>query len=110
MRKTIALLCLLAVASLAGGCVNVRADASGFGSGGDSPRASVPPDPASDPRSLSDLQRENAQLRARLATLETQYRQWRAAVDARKDEIHALKDQRDALEKQRDRYKDAVDD
>jgi len=110
MRKTIALLCLLAVASLAGGCLNVRADASGLGSGGDSPRASVPPDPASDPRGLADLQRENAQLRSRLGGLEAQHRQWQAAIDARKSEIHSLKKQRDALEKERDRYKDALED
>ncbi|HUT01447.1 MAG TPA: hypothetical protein VM031_03260 [Phycisphaerae bacterium] len=110
MRKTIASLCLLAVASLAGGCLNVRADASGFGAGGDSPRASVPPDPASDPRGLGDLQRENAQLRSRLAELEAQHRQRQATIDAQKSEIHSLKKQRDALEKERDRYKDAIED
>jgi septal ring factor EnvC (AmiA/AmiB activator) len=110
MHKTIASLCLLAVASLAGGCLNVRADASGLGAGAHSPRASVPPDPASDPRGLGDLQRENAQLRSRLAELEAQHRQSQATIDAQKSEIHSLKKQRDALEKERDRYKDAIED
>ena len=109
MRKMIAVVCLLAAGCLLAGCVNVKADASGMGKGGE-PRYSSPPPPASDPRSVSDLQRENAQLRQTLADLEKNHADWQAAIDRQKDEIRDLKRQRDELKKDRDRYKKALKD
>ncbi len=108
MRTMMALLCLLAVGLLLAGCVDVKADASGFGQGDRARYTSAPPDPASDPRSISDLQRENAQLRQRLATLEKEHEDWQSAIDRQKDGIHDLKRQRDDLKKDRDRYKKAL--
>jgi septal ring factor EnvC (AmiA/AmiB activator) len=108
MRKMTALLCLLAAGSLLVGCVDVKADASGLGRGDGTRYTSAPPDPASDPRSISDLQRENAQLRERLATLEKAHAGWQSAIDRQKDGIHDLKRQRDDLKKDRDRYKKAL--
>jgi len=104
-----ALLCLLAVGLLLAGCVDVKADASGFGRGDRARYTSAPPpDPASDPRSISDLQRENAQLRERLAALEKAHAGWQSAIDRQKDGIRDLKRQRDDLKKDRDRYKKAL--
>jgi septal ring factor EnvC (AmiA/AmiB activator) len=109
MRNMMALLCLWAAGSLLAGCVNVQADASGFGKGdGTRYTSAPPPDQASDPRSISDLQRENAQLRGRLAELEKQHAGWQSAIDRQKDRIHALQRQRDDLKKDRDRTKKAL--
>ncbi len=109
MRTTSILLCLLSAGLLLTGCIDINADARGFGGGGVREQA-PPPDPASDPRSVADLQRENAQLRQTLAQLEKNRQGWQAAIDRQEDDIDALKDQRDRLEKQRDRAKDALDD
>jgi septal ring factor EnvC (AmiA/AmiB activator) len=109
MRNMMALLCLLAAGLLLAGCVDIKADASGFGRGDRARYTSAPPpDPASDARSISDLQRENAQLRGRLAELEKQHEGWQSAIDRQKDGIHDLKRQRDDLKKDRDRYKKAL--
>jgi septal ring factor EnvC (AmiA/AmiB activator) len=107
MLKTIALICLVAAGSLLAGCIDVRADASGLGRG-DQPGYTSAPPPASDPRSIPDLQRENAQLRDRLARLEKDHAGWQAATDRQKDEIRDLKRQRDDLKKDRDRWKKAA--
>lgn len=109
MRTTVTLLCLLSVGILLTGCVDINADASDLGGGGVREQA-PPPDPAADPRSVADLQRENAQLRQSLAQLEKNRQGWQGAIDRQKDEIDALKDRRDDLEKQRDRAKKALKD
>jgi len=109
MRKIMALLCVLAAGLLLAGCVDVKADASGLGRrDGTKYTSEPPPDPASDPRSSGHLQRENAQLRERLATLEKDHEGWQCAIDRQKDGIHDLKRQRDDLKKERDRYKKAL--
>jgi septal ring factor EnvC (AmiA/AmiB activator) len=109
MRTMMALLCLWAVGLLLAGCIDVKADASGFGRDDQTRYTSAPPpDSASDPRSISDLQRENAQLRGRLAELEKQHEGWQSAIDRQKDGIHDLKQQRDDLKKDRDRTKKAL--
>jgi len=109
MRTTVTLLCLLSAGLLLTGCIDINADARDFGGGGVREQA-PPPDPASDPRSIADLQRENVQLRQTLAQLEKNHQGWQATIDRQKDEIDALEDQRDKLEKQRDRAKDALED
>lgn len=109
MRTIMTLICLLSAGLVLTGCVDINADASGFGGGGVREQA-PPPDPASDPRSIAELQRENVQLRQTLAQLEKNHQGWQAAIDRQEDEIDALEDQRDKLEKQRDRAKDALDD
>ncbi len=109
MRTMMALLCLSAVGGLLAGCIDVKADASGFGRGDRARYTSAPPpDPASDPRSVSDLQRENARLRERLAALERQHEGWQSTIDREKDGIHDLKRQRDDLKKDRDHYRKAL--
>lgn len=109
MCRNITLLCLLGAGLLPAGCININADASGLG-GRPEVRETPPPDPASDPRSIADLNRENAQLRQNLAKLEQDNRAWEAAVDRQENENGALEKQRDALEDQRDRAKDALGD
>ena len=110
MSKTMAFLCLLAAGSLLAGCVDVKADASGFGRNDGAGYASAPPpDPASDPRTIRDLQRENAQLRERLAQLEKEHERRQSAIDRQKDEIRDLKRGRDDLKKDRERYKKALE-
>jgi septal ring factor EnvC (AmiA/AmiB activator) len=111
MWKMMGLLCLLIAVLLVAGCIDVKADASGLGKSDRTEYASSPPpNPASDPRSLQDLQRENAQLRARLTQLEKDRQVRQSAVDRQKDEIHKLKQQRDDLKKDRDHYKKALKD
>jgi predicted RNase H-like nuclease (RuvC/YqgF family) len=109
MRRNVTLLCLLGAALLLTGCININADARGFG-GRPEARETPPPDPAGDPRSIADINRENAQLRQNLAKLERDHQAWQSAVDRQKNEKDALENQRDDLEKQRDRAKDARDD
>ncbi len=106
MCRIIALLCLWACGLVLAGCMNVNADGSGLGGGGGS--ATPPPDAASDPRSVQDLRRENAQLRARLVDLEKQYAAYETAIDRQKKEIDDLERQRDELKKERDRAKKAA--
>jgi uncharacterized membrane protein YccC len=100
-------LCLLGAALMLTGCINIKADASGLG-GRPEVRQTPPPDPAGDPRSIADLNRENARLRQDLAQLERDHQAWQAAVDRQKDEKKALEDARDDLKKQRDRAKKAL--
>lgn len=109
MNKIITLLCLLAAGFILGGCLNINADASGVGRGDNGSRT-TPPDPASDPRSVKDLQRENSQLRTRLADLEKQNTNWGNTIQRQKKEIDDLEDQLKALKKERDKAKKAVDD
>jgi chromosome segregation ATPase len=107
MRRNVTLLCLLGAGLLLTGCVNINADARGLG-GRQEVRETPPPDPASDPRSIAGLQRENAQLRQSLTQLERDHQAWQVAIDRQKDEKKALENQRDDLEKQRDRAKKAL--
>ena len=107
MRRNVILLCLLGAGLLLTGCININADASGLG-GRQEVRETPPPDPASDPRSVAVLHRENAQLRQNLARLEQNHQAWQAAIDRQKDEKKALENQRDDLENQRDRAKKAL--
>ncbi len=109
MCRNVTLLCLLGVALLLTGCININADARGLG-GRQEVRETPPPDPASDPRSIAVLQRENAQLRQNLAQLERDNRAWESQIDRQENEKDALEKQRDNLEDQRDRAKDALDD
>jgi chromosome segregation ATPase len=106
MLKIITTICLLVGGCMLAGCVDIKADASGMGKGNENSSASAPP-PASDARSASELQRDNAQLRQQLATLEKDRVNWQQAIDRQKDEIAGLKQQRDDLKKDRDRYKKA---
>ena len=109
MRRNTTLLCLLGAALLLTGCININADASGLG-GRPEVRQTPPPDPAGDPRSITGLRRENAQLRQNLAQLEQNYKVWQAVIDRQKDEKKALENQRDDLEDQRDRAEKALKD
>jgi hypothetical protein len=109
MRRNVTLLCLLGAALLLTGCIDINADARGLG-GRSEARQTPPPDPASDPRGIADLYRENAQLRQSLAQLERDHQAWESAIDRQKNEKDALENQRDALEDQRDRAKDAFKD
>jgi len=109
MWKLIVLMCLLGAGTFVAGCVDVKADASGLFGGSDAKDASAPPpDPASDPRGIADLRRENAQLRQTLAGLEKDREGWQSAIDRQKNEISALKRQREQIEKDRDRYRKAL--
>jgi septal ring factor EnvC (AmiA/AmiB activator) len=103
------LLCLLGAGLMLTGCINIKADASRLG-GRQEVRETPPPDPASDPRGIADINRENAQLRQSLAQLERDHQAWQSAIDRQKNEKDALEKQRDDLEKQRDRAKDALKD
>ena len=98
---------LFAVLILSGGCFSANVDTGGSDRGG---RYAAPPDPASDPRSTADLQRENAQLRTRLAGLEKDYAGWQTALDRQKSDKRELERQRDELKKDRDRYKKLLKD
>ncbi len=109
MNKIITFLCLLAAGFVLTGCLNVNADASGMGSGDNGSRT-TPPDPATDPRSVQDLQGENAQLRTRLADLEKQNANWDTTIQRQKKEIDDLEDQLKALKKDRDKAKKATKD
>ena len=109
MCRNVTLLCLLGAGLLLTGCININADASGMG-GRQEVRETPPPDPASDPRGIAALNRENAQLRQNLAQLERDNRAWEAQIDRQENEKDALDNQRDNLEDQRDRAKDALDD
>jgi len=109
MCRNVTLLCLLGAGLLLAGCININADASGLG-GRPEVRETPPPDPASDPRSIAVLHRENTQLRQNLAQLEQDNRAWESAIDRQENEKDALEKQRDNLEDQRDRAKDALDD
>jgi len=107
MCRNVTLLCLLGAGLLLTGCVNIKADASGLG-GRPEARQTPPPNPDTDPRSIADLRRENAQLRQSLAQLEQNHQAWQAQIDRQKDEKKALENQRDDLENQRDRAKKAL--
>ncbi len=109
MFRNITLLCLLGAALPLTGCININADASGLG-GRPEARQTPPPNPDADPRSVADLNRENAQLRQSLGQLEQNHQAWQSAIDRQKDEKKALEKQRDNLEDQRDRAKDAIKD
>ena len=109
MMKNFILISLLACVLPLAGCINIKADASRLG-GRQEVRETPPPDPASDPRGIADIYRENAQLRQSLARLEQDHQAWQSAIDRQKDEKKALENQRDDLEDQRDRAKDALKD
>ncbi len=121
MNKTLlSIVLLIAAVALVGsaGCVNVKAPER-INIGGDEvysqpPSSDIPP---SDPDSITDLRRENKQLRERLAWLEKQNRKLDKKIndlkkdkDELRDEIDDLKRQRKKLEKERDRYKKALED
>ena len=109
MCRNVTLLCLLGAGLMLTGCINIKADASRLG-GRQEVRETPPPNPASDPRSIADLPRENVQLRQNLVRLERDHQAWQAALDRQKDEKKALENQRDDLENQRDRAKKALKD
>ena len=108
MRKTILLTSLAIAGMLLAGCIN--ADASDFSLGGDQRATTPPPDPASDPRAVSELRHENDQLRQRLAELEADHDRWERTIDRQEDLIDDLEDRKDRLEDERDHYEDACDD
>jgi hypothetical protein len=106
MRTFLTILCVLSAAAMLDGCVNVDADASKFSLGGNDRHESAPPiNPDSDPRSVADLRKENAQLRQRMTTLEDEHTRWQAVIDQQKQEVKFLKKDRDAVKKDRDHYK-----
>lgn len=109
MRTTVIILCLMAGGLLLAGCIDIKADASDWGAGSGARQTTAPPpDPAADPRSVGDLQRENAQLREKLAELERDRDRWQSVIARQKEGIRDLERQRDDLKRDRDRYKKAL--
>jgi len=97
MRTILSILCLCAVGVMTAGCVDVDADASDIHVG-DWVDGSPPPPPsaASDPRTVGELEHENAQLRQTLTDLEADHA--------------ALKREVSDLEREKDRLEDRLDD
>lgn len=110
IRTLLISLGLLAASGVLAGCVIVDAQAPKHIGEPPAATAAPAPAPAYDARKADQLRQDNAELRQRQAKLDSDYNQWKAAVDAREREKDRLKDQRDALKKERDRYKDALDD
>lgn len=102
MHKIIPAIIVLLAACVLGGCVNASVSSSEGRSS-----ETVAPDPASDPRSIGDLQRENAQLRASLGKLEDENRNWQSKIDQQRNELRLLHAKLDQVEDQRDSAKKA---
>lgn len=95
---------------LLGGCFNVKAQGPDIDLGGGDSASNAAAASANDTRSASQIQADNARLRTRLAKLETDYKAWTAAVDARKAEIKDMERQYSDTKKDRDRWKKAAKD
>lgn len=108
MARVLLVVCLLAGAILIGGCGKADITVP--------PVPSVPygePPPPSyvapaDPNSVSDLRRENDQLRARLAYLEDQNVKYQRAYAKEDKQAADLRAEMQKLAAERDRYKSAV--
>jgi len=105
---------VLASAALIGGCVkaNVRVpDRFTFGGDDRNGESAAPSQiPAAEPVAPVDLQRENAQLRQRVAELNKQLDRANDKIDDLEEKVHDLRKDLKKVERQRDRYKDAMDD
>ena len=108
MTRTIAILTVLAGLSLLAGCADItvrRPEPATYAPPPPPPTQPGATAPPADPRTIADLQRENARLRTDLAKLEQNYQGWRASLRTKDAEVKQLKDQRDRVEEERDAWK-----
>lgn len=106
--------CLLAaLAATLSGCVSVKArPPESVHLGGTELYSAAPPSqiPSADPSDMQDLQRENRQLRERIAWLEEQNRKSSRKYEKLGDEMDEIRHEMDRIAAERDRYKRALAD
>ncbi len=107
-RMLLTVLAAACLAALVSSCAEIKAPERITYPGGWStaPPANIPP---ADPNSLSDLRRENQQLRDRTAWLEDHIRKLQNSQRKNDDEINKLHIEMDNLAAERDRYRQAAE-
>jgi septal ring factor EnvC (AmiA/AmiB activator) len=101
MTKAWLLVLVVAASALMGGCLIVNEHH-------EPPPpapAATPTPPPEDPRSIGQLQRENQELRTKLAKAEKDHEAWKNAVENQKRQLKAAERERDRVKDERDLYK-----